>query len=82
MAMVVALVTAESKKVMTGEDWDLVGRALADLQSRGYDLAEVKATLRKLRNRMVDPADRAGEPAESTGAPIRPSTWEDVTPVF
>ena len=82
MAMVMALVTAASKKVMTGEDWDLVGRALADLQARGFDLLEVKASLRKLRNKLVDPADRAGEPGESTGAPVRPSAWEHASPVF
>jgi len=40
---------------------------LADLQSRGFDLLEVKSSLRKLRNRMVDPADLEGEQTESTG---------------
>jgi hypothetical protein len=65
MALVVALATAKSKE-MTGDDWDLVGRALADLQSRGFDLAEVKDTLRRLRRRLRDPADDRGEPSESS----------------
>ncbi len=57
MALVISLVTADSES-MSRSDWNLVGRALADLQSRGFDLLEVKGSLRKLRNRMVDPADR------------------------
>lgn len=64
MALVMALATAK-RSGMTGEDWSLVARAMADLQSRGFDLAEVKASLRRLRNRMVDPVDRKGEPGES-----------------
>jgi hypothetical protein len=63
MAMVAALVTA---KRMSRSDWNLVGRALADLQSRGFDLLEMKSSLCKLRNRMVDPADREDEHAESS----------------
>jgi hypothetical protein len=66
MAMVAALATAELKS-MSRSDWNLVGRALADLQSRGFDLLEVKSSLRQLRNRMVDPADREDEQTESTG---------------
>ena len=69
MAMVMSLVTADSKS-MTRSDWNLVGRALANLQSRGFDISEAKASLRKLRNRVVDPADREGEQTESTGEPI------------
>jgi hypothetical protein len=68
VAMVMSLVTADSKS-MTRSDWNLVGRALANLQSRGFDLSEVKASLRKLRNRVVDPADREDEHTESTGEP-------------
>ncbi len=63
MAMVMALVTSDAEN-MTKTDWNLVGRALADLQSRGFDLAEVKSTLRRLRNRMVDPADHDYESTE------------------
>jgi hypothetical protein len=48
--------------------------ALADLQARGYDIVEAKSTLRKLRHRMVDPADRAVEPAEATSAQSTPCT--------
>jgi hypothetical protein len=73
-------VTAKSKQIVSGKDWRLVGRALADLQSRAFDLAEVKASLRRLRNRMVDPADRNGEPGESDGEPIGPSAGGDVSP--
>ena len=67
MALVVALVTTESKS-MTKTDWNLVGRALADLQSRGFDLLEVRASLRKLRDQMVDPADRKGESTNPTNS--------------
>jgi hypothetical protein len=81
MAMLVALVTADSES-MSRSDWNLVGRALADLQSRGFDLSEVKASMRKLRNRMVDPADRAGEPGDSTSASINPASQQNESPVF
>lgn len=67
MSLVVALVTAESKS-MSKTDWNLVGRALADLQARGFDLQEVKSNLRRLRNRMVDPADRIGESTDPVGS--------------
>ena len=33
--------------------------------------------MRKLRNDMVDPADRAEEPGEGCAAPIMPKGWED-----
>jgi hypothetical protein len=44
---------------------------LADLRA----LKEAKAMLRSLRNRLVDEADRAGEPGESTSEPLAPSFW-------
>lgn len=62
MALVVALVTSPSSSSMSRSDWNLVGRALADLQARGFDLREVKSTLRRLRGRMIDPADGGAEP--------------------
>ena len=53
MALVIALVTSSSAS-MTRSDWNLVGRALADLQARGFDLNEVKEALRRLRKRVID----------------------------
>jgi hypothetical protein len=54
--------TVSSRKVDRG----IVGRALQDLQGRGFNIIEAKDMLRNLRNRMVDPADREGEQAESS----------------
>jgi hypothetical protein len=65
MAMVVALVTARLDE-LTEVDRGIVGRALQDLQGRGFNIIEAKDMLRKLRNRMVDPVDLEGE-TESTG---------------
>lgn len=76
MALVISLVTADSES-MSRSDWNLVGRALADLQGRGFDLLEVKASLRKLRDRQV--ADRE---SESTGEPIDPSAWSGAANTF
>jgi hypothetical protein len=66
MALVVALVTARLDE-LTEVDRGIVGRALVDLQGRGFSVVEAKNMLRKLRNRMVDPADLEGESTESTG---------------
>jgi len=74
MALVAALVTSRMVE-LTEEDRGLVGRMLVDLRQRGFDIVASKNMLRRLRNRMVDPADRDGEPGESTGAPLRPSSW-------
>jgi hypothetical protein len=71
MALVVALVTTPSSSSMSRSDWTLVGRALADLQRRGFDLAEVRSTLRKLRDR-IDPAD--SEDNQSTD-PVNLNPW-------
>ncbi|CUT11483.1 hypothetical protein BF49_2563 [Bradyrhizobium sp.] len=73
MSLLYALITTRLSE-MTWTDKDLVARALMDLQARGYDVNEAKATLRRIRNRYVDPADRAGEPSESCAAPIRLAT--------
>lgn len=56
---------------MTWTDKDLLARALMDLQARGYSVVEAKATLRRLRNRYVDPGDRQGEATESCAPPLR-----------
>ncbi|MCK1540343.1 hypothetical protein ABIB75_001075 [Bradyrhizobium sp. GM2.2] len=69
MSLVHALITTKLT-AMTWTDKDLVARMLMDLQARGYDVNEAKATLRRMRNRYVDPADRAAEPSESCAAPI------------
>jgi hypothetical protein len=70
MALVHALITTKLT-AMTWTDKDLVARMLMDLQARGYDVNEAKATLRRMRNRYVDPGDRQGEPNESCAAPLR-----------
>jgi hypothetical protein len=74
MALVAALVTSRMIE-LTDDDRSLVGRMIVDLRNRGFDVVASKNMLRRLRNRMVDPAGREGEPAESTGVPLRPSSW-------
>jgi hypothetical protein len=74
MALVTALVTTRQSE-LTEADRGIVGRALVDLVARGFDLHEAKAMLRRLRNRLVDEADRAGEPGDSTAEPLAPSSW-------
>ncbi|MGJ4932560.1 hypothetical protein ACQR1I_09235 [Bradyrhizobium sp. HKCCYLS2038] len=66
-ALVYALVTS-SMDQLTELDRSIVGRALLDLRSRGYDVVAQNKALRRLRNRLVDPADRQGEP-DYPGAP-------------
>jgi hypothetical protein len=69
-----ALVTTRQSE-LTEADRGIVGRALVDLVARGFDLHEAKAMLRRLRNRLFDEADRAGEPGDSTAEPLAPSAW-------
>lgn len=69
MSLVVALVTANLGD-LTEADRGLVGRALVDLQERGFSVAEAKDMLRRLRSRIVDPADRQEESADDSGHPI------------
>jgi hypothetical protein len=57
MALVVALVTSRLDE-LTESDRGLVGRMLVNLQNSGFSVVESKAMLRRLRNRIVDPADR------------------------
>jgi hypothetical protein len=76
-------VTADLEAMLdrANPDFMLVQRTLLALEARGFDLAETKAMLRKLRNRYVDPADRQGEATESTGTPIWPKSWGPA-PIF
>lgn len=59
MALVAALVTAKRSE-MSREDWNLVARALLDLQRRGFDLAEIKDTLQRFKRRVMT-VDRIDE---------------------
>jgi hypothetical protein len=52
-SLVTALVTSNMSSITHG-DKDLIGRALADLQFRGFDIMEVLVTMRRLRRRLVD----------------------------
>jgi hypothetical protein len=71
MALATALATTRFRAQLTPNDLDLLQRALLDLKARGFSIDEAKRTLRRLRIKMLDPADRAGEASESTGAPVR-----------
>jgi hypothetical protein len=77
----VALVTSNLNE-LTDCERSLIGRMLDDLRLRGFDLKESLQTLRRLRNRMMDPMDRQGEPTETTRPPITPFSWEQPDPVF
>jgi hypothetical protein len=71
MSLAVALATTNWRSMLTPLDYDLLQRALLDLQARGFSIDGAKKTMRRLRIRLVDPADREGEPDESCGMPIR-----------
>lgn len=75
-AMVLALVTGRLDDV-TEADRGLVGRALLNLRSRGFDIVEAKLMLRRLRNRLVDPADWDGESRDNGVEAITPTAWGD-----
>lgn len=79
MAMVNALITSRLSE-LTWTDRDLLGRALTDLQSRGYSIIEVRNVLRRMRTKYVDPGDRAGEPDENCGPAIRLKGEEESLP--
>lgn len=74
MALATALATTSWSDMLTPADYDLIRRALADLQARGFSIDEARKTLRRLRVRLVDPGDRAGEADEPCGPPI---IWHD-----
>ncbi|QOZ78858.1 hypothetical protein XH83_27720 [Bradyrhizobium sp. CCBAU 53351] len=73
LALATALATSSWSDMLTPADYDLLRRALADLQARGFSIEETKKTMRRLRIRMVDPGDRQGEESEGCGPPI----WQD-----
>ncbi|WP_256805750.1 hypothetical protein [Bradyrhizobium sp. Bra64] len=73
MALATALATTSWSDRLTQLDYDLLSRALDDLQARGFSITETRKTLRRLRIKLVDPADRAGEESEGCGPPI----WQD-----
>lgn len=76
MAMVTALATTSRGQVdLTRDDRHLVQAALHHLVANGFDIDEAKRTMRRIRNRLVDPADREGEASESCSAPLLPSSW-------
>lgn len=75
MSLVTALVTSEHLLSMTDVEVRFVTAALADLEARGFDRAQVLNVLRRLRNRLVDPGDRQSEESESTAPAIVPSSW-------
>ena len=64
MALATALATTAFRSQLTPGDLNLLQRALLDLKARGFSIDETKRTLRRLRIRMVDPADREGEELE------------------
>jgi hypothetical protein len=80
MALAVALATTSRLADLTPEDCQLVQRALHFLRANGFDIGEAKRTLRRMRIRLVDPADREGEESESCGPPIRPTGFPE--PLF
>lgn len=73
LALATALATTSWSDRLTPADYDLIRRALSDLEARGFSIAEARRTLRRLRIKLVDPADRAGEESETCGPPI----WGD-----
>jgi hypothetical protein len=82
MSLVAALVTSPHLLDLTEPEVGFVTAALADLEARGFDRAQVLKVLRRLRNRLVDPGDRAGEESESSSQPIVPSSWKTESTIF
>ena len=70
MALVHAVINTRLRE-MTWTDKDILARALMDLHARGFSVVEAKRTLRRIRNRHVDPADRQGEEDENCGPALR-----------
>lgn len=75
MSLVTALVTSDYLLAMTDVEVRFVTAALADLEARGFDRAQVLNVLRRLRNRLVDPGDRQSEESEATAPAIVPASW-------
>ena len=76
MALAAAIATTNWSDKLTPADFILLSRALHDMDERGFDVKEAAQTLRRLRNRLVDPADRAGEESEIAGVGGFPNAWE------
>jgi len=70
MSLAVALATTDRLAGLSDQEYGLLKRMVADLHARGFDVREALKTMRRLRNKLVDPADRNGEPTERTGMPI------------
>lgn len=82
MAILKSLVTSSVEDLLQG-DRNLLARTLMDLQARGFDVSATTKALRRLRNELMDPADREGEATESTGPAIVPSSWpKEAQPIF
>ncbi|OSJ32591.1 hypothetical protein BSZ19_18600 [Bradyrhizobium japonicum] len=64
MALATALATTDWSDTLTSLDYDLIRRALSDLEARGFSNVEARRTMRRLRDRMVDPVDRPDEVTE------------------
>jgi hypothetical protein len=78
MALAAALATTQNIGQLTVEDMLLVQRALHRLKANGFDVAEARKTMCRLRKKLVDPVDRESEQAGSSAAPIWPSSWEEL----
>ena len=68
MALVVALATSRLEALTDG-DRGLVGRALVDLQARGFSIDETREMLRRLRKRILGPQGRKQESDDGDAPP-------------
>lgn len=75
MAMCVALATTSRQADLTRDDRQLVQAALHHLKANGFDIAEARKTMLRLRRKLVDPLDREGEASDSCAPPLRHSSW-------
>ncbi|MGY0571916.1 hypothetical protein ACTGJ9_013340 [Bradyrhizobium sp. RDM12] len=74
LALAVALATTEGISQLSLQDMQLVQRALHHLRCNGFDIAEAKKTMRRLRRRLVDPLDRRSAQMEAGGEPACPNS--------
>ena len=74
MALVMSLVTSPDLRNMSRSELDFIGRALLDLESRGYDLQEVKAVLKTFRRRLVDTSSSGDASQDANEKVICPPT--------
>jgi hypothetical protein len=73
-ALLLALVMSKNLLDMTQPEVQFVTAALDDLAVRGFDRAQTLKVLRRLRNRLMDPADLQGEEPESSSSTVMSST--------